>query len=130
MYNMGRDIGTLRDENQKLRAQNADLKQALSSVKEECINLRDELKMVSELAVTSIDKMSVLTEENQSLRKTANGVGTGVGTGVGRILDLDDDINGRCFLHSYLTRHGFAGNGRKEFIDAYFRKDKYLSRSL
>ena len=126
MYNMGRDIGTLRDENQKLRAQNADLKQALSSVKEECINLRDELKMVSELAVTTIDKMSVLTEENQSLRKTDNGVGTGVG----RILDLDDDINVRCFLHSYLTRHGFAGNGRKEFIDAYFRKDKYLSRSL
>jgi len=82
--------------------------------------------MVSELAVTTIDKMSVLTEGNQSLRKTDNGVGTGVG----RILDLDDDINVRCFLHSYLTRHGFAGNGRKEFIDAYFRKDKYLSRSL
>ena len=71
------------------------------------------------MAILCIDRVTKVTEENQNLRKVV----TSVSTTLDRVLDLDDDINVRCFLDSYLTKHGFQGRGRKEFIENHFRKD-------
>ena len=95
------------------------LREKVGHMEQEMRHMEKELKQTSELAILCIDKMTVLSEENQNLRKVL----TRIGTTLDRVLDLDDDINMRCFLDSYLRKHGFQGRGRKEFIDNLFRKD-------
>ena len=113
------ELQETRSELQKTRSELQETRSELQETRSELQKTRSELQKTSELAILCIDKVTTLTEENQNLRKVV----TRLSTTLNRVLDLDDDINVRCFLDSYLTKHGFQGRGRKEFIENHFRKD-------